>query len=145
MPSISTSGGGGYMPAASDAYAALLGRMPAYFDAAMERRKTKDDQAALDAQQAHYGREKQLERDKILDQERVAGIAKTAADEKQARADAQKEKDLAAARERSDAYALNQQAQDRTQTSFIGNDPRKAAHTAQANFVKMRLGVPGAY
>jgi hypothetical protein len=131
------------MPAASDAYAALLGRMPAYVDAAMERRKTKDDQAALDAQQAHYMREEQGKNERS---DRADALQRADVAERKARADAAEERGRQAQREHNDQYAMNAEAVKRAKPrSWLGGNAEDAATHASANFVKMRLGVPGVY
>lgn len=142
MPTVSTSGYN-FMPQASDAYGALLSRMPAAFDEALERKKRMGDQAEKDAGQAHYLREEAAKNERS---DRAEALQRADRAERQARKDAAEERGRQAQREHNDAYALNAAAVNRAAPrKWLGGNAQDAATNARANFVKMKAGVPGVY
>lgn len=128
MPAFSASGYGPYssfIPAASDAYAALLQRMPVYAEEKFQRAKRKDD---LDVQDRN---EQRAERKKRLGME-----ASAMKDAKAERERGRKDASAAAYSERQDALGerLQQSEQAQSKARRYGGDPFQAGRVARNDF-----------
>lgn len=142
MPSFSYSGGGtgagaAFNPAASDAFQALLARMPAY----AEQSFTLKSRAAQQAEQARAQAIEDAKRKARYEEEdrRIAAKELAAAPGRAAAERARQQMESRGA-----LQALTRQRQNYLN---IGQLPSSdaAGEGAAADFAKMRLGIPGAY
>jgi hypothetical protein len=133
---FSAYGSGGFRPLASDAYSALLARLPQYADEAMRlrRRKTEADISETEAGIDERGRRRQMEEHALVDAE---------AERRQARKDAETARVGGQQQELADRLA---HAQEVGQVAGrYGGDVFAAQKAASARFSRGRRGVPTIY
>jgi serine phosphatase RsbU (regulator of sigma subunit) len=134
--STTTNAARGFVPAASDAYAALLERLPAYAEEAMTRRSLKAQQDYAAGEQALKEREYNLREQKKMPRRiRLA--------EQAAKREAEQERYRGGQRELADRLAHAQEVGQTAQR--YGSDMFRAQKAGSARFSRGTRGVPTIY